>query len=102
MKKWRWRLIALIIIQEALLERIIKACSNDGDTVLDLFSGSGTTCYVAKKLKRNYIGIEKDKEFLIFRKEELILFNSSGYSFLNIFSDCLRKKLKYKYLIKVY
>ena len=48
---------------EALLERIIRACSNVGDTVLDPFSGSGTTCYVAKKLNRNYIGIEKEKEY---------------------------------------
>ena len=45
---------------EALLERIIKACSNVGDIVLDPFSGSGTTCYVAKRLNRNYIGIEKE------------------------------------------
>ena len=56
---------------EALLERIIKACSNDGDTVLDPFSGSGTTCYVAKKLKRNYIGIEKDKEFFNISKRRI-------------------------------
>ena len=48
---------------EALLERIIKATSNPGDIVLDPFSGSGTTCYVAKKLNRKFIGIEKDKAF---------------------------------------
>ena len=48
---------------EALLERIIKACSNVGDTVLDPFSGSGTTCYVAKRLNRKCIGIEKEKEY---------------------------------------
>ena len=48
---------------EELLERIIKSSSNEGDTVLDPFMGSGTTCYVAKKLNRNYIGIEKDKKF---------------------------------------
>lgn len=47
---------------EALLERIIMACSNNGDVVLDPFCGSGTTCYVAKKLKRNYIGIEKNEK----------------------------------------
>ena len=48
---------------EELLERIIKSSSNEGDTVLDPFMGSGTTCYVAKKLNRKYIGIEKDKKF---------------------------------------
>lgn len=45
---------------EKLLERIICATSNKGDVVLDPFLGSGTTCYVAKKLSRKIIGIEKD------------------------------------------
>ena len=56
---------------EALLERIIKACSNPGDIVLDPFCGSGTTCYVAKKLKRRYIGIEKEKEFFNISKRRV-------------------------------
>lgn len=44
---------------EELLERIIKVSSNPGDIVLDPFCGSGTTCVVAKKLGRNYIGIDE-------------------------------------------
>lgn len=56
---------------ELLLERIIKACSNVGDTVLDPFSGSGTTCYVAKKLNRKYIGIEKEKEYFNISKRRI-------------------------------
>jgi DNA modification methylase len=40
---------------EALLERIIKACSNEGDLVLDCFCGSGTTAAVAEKLGRRWI-----------------------------------------------
>ena len=40
---------------EALLERIIKASSNQGDLVLDIFGGSGTTAVVAEKLKRRWI-----------------------------------------------
>ena len=40
---------------EALLERIIKASSNDGDLVLDCFCGSGTTAAVAEKLNRRWI-----------------------------------------------
>ena len=56
---------------EALLERIIKACSNEGDIVLDPFSGSGTTCYVAKKLNRKYIGIEKNKEYFDISKRRI-------------------------------
>lgn len=40
---------------EALLERILKASSNPGDLVLDIFGGSGTTAVVAEKLKRRWI-----------------------------------------------
>ena len=48
---------------EALLERIIKASSNEGDVVLDPFSGSFTTSAVARKLKRASIGIELNEEY---------------------------------------
>ena len=48
----------------ALLERIIKASSNEGDLVLDPFSGTFTTCFVAKKLNRNSIGIELQDEYI--------------------------------------
>ena len=43
---------------EALLERIILASSNEGDTVLDAYCGCGTTVAVAEKLNRNWIGID--------------------------------------------
>jgi DNA methylase/Restriction endonuclease len=43
---------------EALLERIIKASSNEGDVVLDPFCGCGTAIVVAEKLKRKWIGID--------------------------------------------
>ena len=43
---------------EALLERIIKASSNEGDMVLDPFCGCGTTVAVAEKLNRRWIGID--------------------------------------------
>jgi len=42
----------------ALLERIIKAASNKGDTVLDPFCGCGTAIHAAQKLERNWIGID--------------------------------------------
>ena len=45
---------------ETLLERIIKTSSNEGDIVLDCFSGSGTTAYVAANLKRNFIAIDNN------------------------------------------
>jgi DNA modification methylase len=43
---------------EALLERIIKASSNEGDVILDAYCGCGTTVAVAEKLKRQWIGID--------------------------------------------
>jgi site-specific DNA-methyltransferase (adenine-specific) len=43
---------------ERLLERIVKACSNEGDTILDPFCGCGTTISVAEKLKRKWYGID--------------------------------------------
>ena len=43
---------------EALLERIIKASSNENDLVADFFCGSGTTCAVAEKMGRKWIGAD--------------------------------------------
>ena len=43
---------------EALLERVIKAFSNEGDLVADFFCGSGTTLAVAEKLSRKWIGAD--------------------------------------------
>ncbi len=43
---------------EALLERVIKAASNEGDLVLDPFCGCGTTINVAERLHRRWIGID--------------------------------------------
>ncbi len=47
-----------------LLERIIKASSNKGDVVLDPFSGTFTTSFVAKELDRKSIGIEIEEEYV--------------------------------------
>ena len=48
---------------ECLLKRIIIASTNENDIILDPFMGSGTTGFVAKKLKRRFIGIEKDENY---------------------------------------
>lgn len=56
---------------EEMLKRIIIASSNKGDTVLDPFLGSGTTAFVAKKLSRNWIGIEKSKKYVDMAKKRL-------------------------------
>ena len=46
-----------------LIQRCIEICTNKGDTVLDFCSGSGTTGIAAKILGRNFICIEKDKNY---------------------------------------
>jgi site-specific DNA-methyltransferase (adenine-specific) len=56
---------------ETLLERIILSSSKQGDIVLDPFLGSGTTCYVAKKLKRRYVGIEKEFTYFDIAKRRI-------------------------------
>ncbi len=49
---------------EALLYRVIMASTKVGDVVLDPFFGTGTTGAVAKKLGRNFIGIERDANYV--------------------------------------
>lgn len=49
---------------EQLLGRIVKACSSEGDLVVDPFAGSGTTLSVAKKLDRRYVGIDISKQYV--------------------------------------
>lgn len=53
-----------------MIERIILASSNENDIVLDLFSGSGTTSIISKKLNRRFIGCEKEKEYIELIKNE--------------------------------
>ncbi|GHP85632.1 hypothetical protein VN1202_05340 [Helicobacter pylori] len=48
---------------EALISRILEISTKENDLVLDFFAGSGTTCAVAHKLKRKYIGIEMGEHF---------------------------------------
>jgi len=48
---------------ESLLHRIILATTNKGDSIFDPFLGTGTTAVVAKKLGRNYYGIEKEIKY---------------------------------------
>ena len=57
---------------EALLSRIIKCTTNEGDLVLDAFGGSGTTAAVAKKLKRKFITGDVNPKAVAIMRERLV------------------------------
>lgn len=54
-----------------LIERIIKASSNAGDLVLDCFVGSGTTAIVSKKLERDFICSDSNKNYIKLARKSL-------------------------------
>lgn len=56
---------------EKLIAKLVLASSRPGDIVLDPFVGSGTTCVVAKKLGRHYLGIEIDEEYCLWAAKRL-------------------------------
>jgi site-specific DNA-methyltransferase (adenine-specific) len=56
---------------EALLERIVRASSNEGDTVLDPFCGCGTTVAMAQRLGRRWIGIDRTRLAITLTRDRL-------------------------------
>ena len=56
---------------ETILARIIRSCSKRDDIVLDPFAGSGTTLVVAKKLSRNYLGVDLSQNYVTEMKKRL-------------------------------
>ncbi len=56
---------------EKLLAKIVLASSREGDLVFDPFNGSGTTTVVAKKLGRDYLGVEIDETYCCFAQKRL-------------------------------
>ncbi|MBP6871789.1 MAG: site-specific DNA-methyltransferase [Bacteroidales bacterium] len=62
---------------EKLLERIIKASSNEGELVADFFCGSGTTCAVAEKLNRRWIGVDLGRYAIHTTRKRLLEIDTS-------------------------
>ncbi len=60
------------VFPETLVETPIKAGCPMGGIVLDPFCGSGTTCVVAKKLNRNYVGIELNPEYIKMAEKRIL------------------------------
>ncbi len=58
---------------EALLYRVLLACTQPGDVVLDPFFGTGTTGAVAKRLGRNWIGIEREDDYISAASERIAI-----------------------------
>lgn len=55
-----------------LMEEILKVHTNEGDSILDPFMGSGTTGVACKNLGRHFTGIEKEKEYYDMALERLM------------------------------
>lgn len=62
----------------ALPEWFIKLFTNEGDIVLDPFVGSGTTCLAAKRLKRNYFGIDTNADYCTLASNRVINDKGNG------------------------
>ncbi|MFW6172277.1 MAG: DNA-methyltransferase [Elusimicrobiota bacterium] len=67
---------------QELAKRVIKLFSYRGDVVLDPFSGSGTTSYVANKYGRKYLGIDNNAQYCNFAKERI-----KEYNDINLYND---------------
>ena len=86
---------------EKLIAKLILASSNEGDIVFDPFVGSGTTSVVAKKLGRNYVGIEQNKTYVAWAEYRLFQAENDktiqGYTD-NVFweRNTLQEQKKYK------
>jgi site-specific DNA-methyltransferase (adenine-specific) len=63
---------------EKLVARLVLASSNPGDVVFDPFLGSGTSSVVARKLGRQYCGIELDEKYALLAEKRLLLAGSDG------------------------
>ena len=69
---------------ESLLYRVVMASTRKGDTILDPFFGTGTTGAVAKATGRNFIGIERDDEYIQYAKQRIDGIQPLSENVLNI------------------
>lgn len=79
---------------EELLKRVILSSTKEGDTVLDPFNGSGTTCAVAKKLNRKGVGIEKEAAYIKITRRRLESIDPDDYKDVRLKEPPKNKVLK--------
>jgi modification methylase len=84
---------------EALLYRVLLSSTKVDDVVLDPFFGSGTTGAVAKKLKRNFIGIEKDRKYIEVAEKRIASVTGADDESLKV-SPAKEKRIPFGYLIE--
>lgn len=85
---------------EGLLYKIIMATSKPNDIILDPFFGTGTTGAVAKKLLRNYIGIEKEKNYIYYAKKRIENTEPQNTDLINLKYEIKPPKIPIKNLLK--
>lgn len=85
---------------EALLHRIILSSTRQGDIVLDPFFGTGTTGAVAKKLGRNFIGIEREKEYAALARRRIDAIKEIEESALSIMSKREEMRIPFGWLLE--
>lgn len=86
---------------EALLYRVILATSNPGDVVLDPFFGTGTTGAVAKLLRRHWIGIEQNENYIRVAKERVAAVCPATESSLQFDEPRKRQRVPFGRLLEV-
>ena len=69
---------------EALLARVIMASTKPGDVILDPFFGTGTTGAVAKRLGRNFVGIEREQDYIYAASERIAAVEPLGKAELTV------------------
>ena len=85
---------------EALLFRIILSSSNVGDLILDPFMGSGTTAVVAKKLGRNFIGVEKEAAYIKIANQRIKKTQALDKKLLTYYVEIKKPKVPFGNLIE--
>ncbi|NQZ14012.1 MAG: site-specific DNA-methyltransferase [Alphaproteobacteria bacterium] len=85
---------------EALLHRVILASTKPGDVVLDPFFGTGTTGAVAKKMGRDYIGIEREDEYIKVAEKRLKSITPCSEDTISTYSKREQMRIPFGWLLE--